>query len=248
MARGRWTPKLCLQPQDIYKLTDEVEKLKLRGRFTDARMWAIIKVGLGSGLRVSELAKLQHKDLKLYGWRAAIFVRCGKGGKSRTVYVSDQTKAVIEEYIAWKQKRKLGVDSNDYFFTVQSGKQVSKKSIQDAYHDFTERIGIAKTAIHCLRHTFASFLLVGGAEIIFVQEQMGHADLETTRAYLTVIDFRIDQALDRMDEVYNGKIELSINPQMAELIKKITAEVRKEVQKEIILQFNNQAKQELAIA
>lgn len=147
---------------------------------------AILELLFSTGLRVSELCSLT-RDIDLRSDEISIR---GKGGKVRVVFISDEAKKNIKEYLA---KRK---DLSDGLF-VQVGKEVMKKEVSPLTSRSIERIvkhyaikaGISKKVTpHTIRHSFATDLLSNGADLRSVQALLGHVNIGTTQIYTHVTD------------------------------------------------------------
>jgi site-specific recombinase XerD len=155
---------------------------------TRARGKAILELLFSTGLRVTELCSLTN-DLDL---QADEFSIRGKGGKVRVVFLSDEAKAAVREYL------KLRKDMSDALFAPVSGREWKRKDGKSGLDRHTiERIvrryatiaGISKKVTpHVLRHMFATDLLGNGADIRSVQVMLGHANIMTTQIYTHVTD------------------------------------------------------------
>ena len=146
----------------------------------DARDLAIVELLYGSGLRVSELCGLRHEDLDLA--RAEVRV-WGKGSKQRLVPLSDPAVAALQ---AWLQDHRASFVTVDTpaaaVFLNQRGRAMAPRDVRRVI----DRRSVVPTHPHALRHTFATHLLDGGADLRAVQELLGHADIATTQIYTHV--------------------------------------------------------------
>ena len=146
----------------------------------DARDLAIVELLYGSGLRVSELCGLGHDDLDL--GRAEVRV-WGKGSKQRLVPLSDPAVAALR---AWLQDHRASFVTADTpaaaVFLNQRGRTMTPRDVRRVI----DRRSVVPTHPHALRHTFATHLLDGGADLRAVQELLGHADIATTQIYTHV--------------------------------------------------------------
>lgn len=147
---------------------------------------AILEMLFSTGLRISELCSLP-RDINLE--RDEISIR-GKGEKVRVVFISDDAKTAIKNYL--KKRKDLG---GGLFIPVRSngGKSVSDdltpRSIQRMIKTYAAKAGIMKHVTpHVLRHSFATDLLSNGADIRSVQMMLGHANIATTQIYTHVTD------------------------------------------------------------
>jgi site-specific recombinase XerD len=154
-----------------------------------ARDDAVLEVLYGSGLRVSELCGLDEGDLDLDRSRATVW---GKGSKQRTVPLSEPAVAALR---AWSELRGRMVaegDATTAVFLNRRGKRITPRDVRR----LLDRRALAPTHPHALRHTFATHLLDGGADLRAVQELLGHADLSTTQRYTHVSRERLRQVYD----------------------------------------------------
>jgi integrase/recombinase XerC len=141
---------------------------------------AILEVLYGSGLRVSELCGLDRADLDLDRARATVW---GKGSKQRTVPLSDPSVAALRGWLAGPRTELLAPASPpDALFVNRRGRRLTPRDVRR----ILDRRAAHPTHPHALRHTFATHLLDGGADLRAVQELLGHADLATTQRYTHV--------------------------------------------------------------
>ena len=139
---------------------------------------AMIELMYATGLRVSELINLKFSDVDLEN----CFLRVlGKGSKERLIPFGQKAKKFIDIYL---MKRKPVLTVEDNIFISRLGKKLSRVEFWRQLKNIVKNIGITKNITpHTLRHSFASHLLAGGAEIRFVQEMLGHVSIMTTQIY-----------------------------------------------------------------
>ncbi len=151
--------------------TEEVKNLINTAVFKKTEL--IIKMLYSSGLRVSELANLKVRDLDFQqniGW-----VRSGKGDKDRLFQISESLSKQLQRYLSKNPE-------NQYLFAKD--KPMSKRNIQSLVERTAKRAGINKrVSPHTLRHSFATHLLENGANLLVIQQLLGHENLETTKIY-----------------------------------------------------------------
>lgn len=145
---------------------------------------AIVETLYATGMRVSELTALDVEDVD---FEAGYIVCFGKGAKQRVVPFGSQAKKSLQEYLRfgrpvflkgnWRQKA-LFLNSRSGRLTRQSCWQIVKKAAKN--------VGIKKIYPHTLRHSFATHLLKGGADLRSVQEMLGHASISTTQIYTSL--------------------------------------------------------------
>ena len=145
---------------------------------------AMIELLYAAGLRVSELVNLDFLNVNL----EACFVRVlGKGSKERVVPIGVYAKDKIDDYI--KNARPLILKNNvsRYLFVARAGKPMTRQGFWKLLKHYAQQSGIKKKiAPHSLRHSFASHLLEGGADLRTVQVMLGHVDISTTQIYTHV--------------------------------------------------------------
>jgi integrase/recombinase XerD len=143
-----------------------------------------------TGMRVSELTGLKVADLDLEGG----FVRCtGKGKKERIVPVGVVARLWITRYLA-ERDRRAGQKANPYLFAGGTGAGISRQRVWGMVKAYARRAGITQNVTpHTLRHSFATHLLSGGADLRVIQEMLGHARITTTQIYTHVDRERLKQ-------------------------------------------------------
>jgi integrase/recombinase XerC len=147
---------------------------------------AVLEVLYGSGLRVSELCSLTSSSLDLDRDAATVW---GKGAKERRVPLS---QPAIDALRAWLPLRGdvISVDGGDVLFGNERGKPITPRDVRR----IVDRRSPVPTHPHALRHSFATHLLDGGADLRAVQELLGHSDVATTQRYTHVSRERLSAA------------------------------------------------------
>jgi integrase/recombinase XerD len=144
---------------------------------------AILELLYASGMRVSELVNLRIEDANL----EVGFIRCiGKGQKERVVPIGKKAIESLRRYLD-KCRPRLAKKDASVLFLSRLGKKISRQSIWKIIKKYAKKARI-KRAIkpHTLRHSFATHLLEGGADLRSVQEMLGHSDISTTQIYTHV--------------------------------------------------------------
>lgn len=155
-----------------------------------ARDDAVLEILYGSGLRVGELCSLDVPDLDLERGRATVW---GKGGKQRVVPLGEPAVAALRRWLAEGRALLLTADSPPAaLFVNRRGRRLTPRDVRR----LLDRRAPAPTHPHALRHTFATHLLDGGADLRAVQELLGHADLATTQRYTHVSRERLRSVYD----------------------------------------------------
>ena len=151
----------------------------------DSRDRAILELFYSSGLRLSELERLNLTDVDLK--EGMVFV-IGKGQKSRQVPIGRYAVSAIED---WMKKRSAMTSEKELaIFISRSGSRLGHRAIQKRVQFWAKRQGLErKVHPHMLRHSFASHLLESSSDLRAVQELLGHADVSTTQVY-THLDFQ----------------------------------------------------------
>jgi integrase/recombinase XerD len=151
----------------------------------------IITLFLNTGLRLSELCSLdvsciEDKTLKIIG----------KGGKERPVYLSDDIREKLREYI-----EKRGTTEEKALFLSERGNRISKSAVQNLCKNAIENAGLnvegkSDVCVHVLRHTAASIMINDGVDIRKIQEIFGHEDISTTQIYTHIAKQKLQDVAD----------------------------------------------------
>ncbi len=146
------------------------------------RNHAIIETLYGSGLRVSELVAARISRLNL---REEVLIVDGKGNKQRMVPLSPAAISLIKEYLPTRERLNIKPAGQDVIFLNRRGAPLSRVMVFYIIRDLAAMAGITKTVSpHTLRHSFATHLLEGGANLRAIQEMLGHESIATTELYL----------------------------------------------------------------
>ena len=152
---------------------------------------ALFELMYGSGLRVSEICSLPMTAIDCEEGYARIF---GKGSKERIVPVGRHASNAIRNYLHGGRPNLCKDGTGGELFLSVRGKGISRKMIWVLVKDYARKAGIEKNlSPHGLRHSFATHLLMGGADVRAVQEMLGHADIGTTQVYTQV---EVERLLD----------------------------------------------------
>lgn len=189
------SPKLWERVPQVLSPTavDELLRAPQPGDRFYLRDRALFETLYATGCRASEVVGLTIGDLYL----DASFCRCtGKGTKERVVPLGRPAVAALREYLAAKSGgKKLAPEQR--VFTSKSGRPLTRIRLWVLVKKYGRRVGLpAKTSPHTLRHSFATHLLAGGADLRTVQELLGHASIQTTQHY-THVDRERLKALHR---------------------------------------------------
>jgi site-specific recombinase XerD len=183
--RGEARLPRVLRPDELRALLDTPEAGPV-----DLRDAALLELLYGSGLRVAEAAALDVDNLDLGREQVRVW---GKGGKERIVPLSAPTVDALRRWLA-DGRGELATDASPAaaVFLNQRGRRLTPRDARRVL----DRRAAAPTHPHALRHTFATHLLDGGADLRVVQELLGHADLATTQRYTHVSKERLRTVFD----------------------------------------------------
>ena len=162
-------PKLpmVLNKDEILRMFEIVENTKHK---------VVLALLYYAGLRVSEVRKIRWEDIDFE--REIIHVKQSKGEKERMVFLHKKLKNILKEY---------GLRSNGYVLISERGGIYSERTIQQIVKNIAKKADITKKVTpHVLRHSFATHLLEGGADIRYIQKLLGHKSLRTTQIYTHV--------------------------------------------------------------
>ena len=184
-------PKSGLRLPDVLSFKD-VEKLLQApngDKPNEARDSAMLELLYAAGLRVSELVGLRILDVNLEAGYVRVF---GKGSKERVVPIGEYAKEKIKTYIENFRPHLLKQYSSPFLFIGRAGKPITRQGFWKQLRHYAVRVGITKKVTpHSLRHSFASHLLEGGADLRAVQVMLGHVDISTTQIYTHVARERL---------------------------------------------------------
>jgi tyrosine recombinase XerC len=156
---------------------------------------ALLELLYAAGVRVSEVFNLNTSNLELSPVGGSLRVR-GKGNKQRMVIIGKPAAAALRRYLRGGRPR-LAKGAEEALFLNRDGERLSVRAVQTIVHKYALACGLDKRAHpHLLRHTFATHMLDGGADLRVVQELMGHVSANTTQIYLHVTEARQRQVYD----------------------------------------------------
>lgn len=187
VGSGRRLPKVVSLSaiETLLKETSGNDPVSLRDR-------ALIEVGYSTGLRVSELCSLK---LTQFDFRERIIRIRGKGGRERLCPYGEAAAIALSNYLERGRNRIAGCDSDgkphelseragDFIFLSKRGEPLTRFGCAIILKSLSSKAGFTKHVTpHCLRHSFATHLLEGGADLRVVQELLGHSSISTTEIY-----------------------------------------------------------------
>ena len=178
-----------LTVEEVDQLENAIDLSKWEGQ----RNKAIIEVLFSCGLRVSELVNLKLSDL----YEEEKFVRVlGKGSKERLVPISSKALDELHYWYMDRNLMKIKPGEEDYVFLNRRGAHLTRTMILIMIKQYAIAAGITKTiSLHTLRHSFATALLKGGADLRVIQAMLGHEDIGTTEVYTHLEDSDLRKAI-----------------------------------------------------
>jgi len=195
--RGRKVPKvLSTQEAEALVHAPDESDVGLRDR-------ALLELMYAAGLRVSEVTSLRLADLRLASRSCTVQ---GKGRRERLALFGEPAARALERYLAEVRPRWVrGRDVPEVFVSAR-GRRITRQAIWYRIRDYGRALGIGhKLTPHVLRHSFATHLLEGGADLRIVQEMLGHADIGTTEIYTHVSRSRLHDLVNRRHPRGDGR-------------------------------------------
>lgn len=177
-------PRLTMHLPEVLSVEEIDSMIRAIPREKDeaTRNEAIIEMLYGSGLRVSELVTMRLSHLNL---DEGFLLVEGKGRKERIVPVSPRAVSLIREWLEDRARLNIAPEASDLVFLNRRGRGLTRVMIFYIVKDLAERAGIERSiSPHTLRHSFATHLLEGGANLRSIQELLGHENLTTTELYV----------------------------------------------------------------
>ena len=168
-----------LNPYEVGRLLDREEPsepLGLRDR-------ALLELLYGCGLRASEACTVRVRDVDLEGRRVRV---TGKGDKQRVVPLGERARSAIDRYLRKGRPHLVRNVGSPALFVSVRGRPLRPSDVRRALASALRREGLPSRSPHALRHSFATHLLEGGADLLSIQELLGHASVATTQVYTHV--------------------------------------------------------------
>ncbi|NQT29757.1 MAG: tyrosine recombinase XerC [Candidatus Saganbacteria bacterium] len=190
------TPKLpkklpnFLYPEELkslFEMPDLKSPLGMRDQ-------AILEVIYGTGLRVAELIRINKNDINSDEGEIKVL---GKGAKERIVLFGSHARNALHNYIQNGRPKLAGDKKTAAIFINRRGSRLTARSIESMIVFYAKKAGLTKKVTpHTLRHSFATHLLAGGADLRMVQELLGHVSLSTTQVYTHITKERLKEVYD----------------------------------------------------
>jgi integrase/recombinase XerD len=177
---GRRLPKV-LSRDEILRILDAPDASELRG----VRDRAMLHVMYAAGLRVSEVVGLKLADIDR---QKGVVSALGKGQKRRLVPLGEHALSALDAYLRVRDQHPQADASHAMFLSPRGG-PLTRQAVWKMLGGYARGVGVSKpSSPHKLRHSFATHLLEGGADLRSVQELLGHADISTTEIYTHLAD------------------------------------------------------------
>jgi site-specific recombinase XerD len=188
--RGSHLPRVLSAPE-AGRLLDSIpagSPLELRDR-------ALFELAYSCGLRAEELVTLKAVDVDHDGEQLRVE---GKGSKTRFVPVGEVALEAVKRYLERGRERLVNGDGEEALFLSKTGRRLGTSDVRRRLRTWTKRAGVgAGASPHALRHSFATHLLDGGADLRSIQELLGHASVSSTQIYTRVESARLRSAYAR---------------------------------------------------
>jgi len=168
-----------LNEQEINTLLNGINVNDKRG----LRIRALMEFLLGTGMRISEALSLNRGDID---WNNQETMVVGKGNKQRSIFITSRAKLWLEQYLASRQDEEQAL-----FVTFGDLKRLTRFDLSKQFKRYSLKAGLAKKVTpHLLRHSAATLMLKNGCDIRYIQELLGHSDIQTTAQYYLGTDKR----------------------------------------------------------
>lgn len=200
VRKGFWEQNICLDlekpkmarnlpsvlsVEEVDLLLDGIDKSDLCGKRDDA----LFELVYSCGLRISEVCNLKLVNVHM---EERLILVLGKGNKERLVPFGDRAAQKLQTYISEVRPALVKGRNIPNLFVNYKGEAISRKGVWKRFQELETRSGV-KAKVHTLRHSFATHLLEGGADLRSVQELLGHANLATTTIYTHVSDNQLEK-------------------------------------------------------
>ena len=177
---------------------DEIDRLLAApdtAKPTGVRDRAMLELLYATGLRVSELCGLRILDVR---FETGVLSAIGKGNKQRITPIGKSALAAVRQYLDQARPKLLRGRSSQFLFVTARGGRLTRQAFWKLLVQSGKKAGIFHNLTpHVIRHSFATHLLEGGADLRSVQTMLGHADISTTQIYTHVMRSRLRQTIEQ---------------------------------------------------
>jgi integrase/recombinase XerD len=217
-------PRLGIRLPKAVLTASEAEQVMQQTRIHDPlglRDRAILETLYSTGMRRLELVNLTLWDLDLE--RATVAIRQGKGKKDRIIPLGDRTALWVQKYLEESRPQLASEPYDKTVFLSNAGEPLSLDYLTEMVRGYVDAADVGKRgACHLFRHTMATLMLEGGADIRFIQAMLGHADLKTTQIYTHV-------AIRQLQEIHRATHPAKLERDKREIEEKLEAEEAEDV-------------------
>ncbi len=186
--RGWFRLPRAISVEDMRKLLEAIKGSRFSGRDL-----VMVELMYACGLRVSELVNLKVDDINFEIGFLRVY---GKGGKERVIPISEQTLKRIRDYMTDLRKSLLKNRESPYLFVSSRGTALTRQRFWQTLRGYARSAGL-KISPHVIRHSFATHLLEGGADLRAVQKMLGHSDISTTQIYTRITSDRLRKVYEK---------------------------------------------------
>ncbi len=189
---GKALPK-PISIREVHSLLEQASKMSTAEAKRDRAMLELL---YASGMRISELVDLNLGDINT---RGDPYVRCfGKGRKERMIPLYEQIAKTIQSYIDEERPKLAHGKKENALFLNARGERLTRQGFWQKLKEYARNAGLSdKISPHTLRHSFATHMLSGGADLRSVQELLGHANISTTQVYTHLTTEHVRRAYDK---------------------------------------------------
>jgi integrase/recombinase XerD len=192
------SPKIGLRLPKAIAYGDVVKIIEAAGRVSNPHRYrdtALIELLYSTGARTSEIVGINREDLNIEDPKVGFVIVRGKGNKERLLPVGSLCVQAINNYLSQERSQVAqGKDTRALFISTR-GNRISRQVIDSAIREATTAAGVtSNVSAHTFRHSYATHLLDGGADIRSVQELLGHASVSTTQIYTAVTIEKITES------------------------------------------------------
>ncbi len=203
-GKKQWelTPEKFLNESELAQMLQKAEDLYILGEQKKSpakvRDAFLIQTAILTGLRNSEICNLRVADLRIGNGQSHIIVRCGKGGKQRTVHIGKSYKRILKRFLKWKMDNgELHPDA--YLLKSQRSEKYSPSALWRRWKKYCPK------TLHSARHTNATLVFqASNSNLRMVQKQLGHSRITTTQIYADVLPQVMQENMSNMEHLANS--------------------------------------------